>query len=317
MAVPTEMVGDTVGPVVHEVDERWTMAYAAALGDTGACYFDTTGDEGRGSDGEQQGSGERGGIVAHPLFVVCPEWPVIVEGRDAAHKWGITPDETRRSVHATHDVIVHRLVRPGDTLSTQLTYTGVEAKSPGAYTTLRLVTTDANGEPVATTHQGGFHLGVETVGADVPPADTPAPLALGALPEAPLADIAVPVAHGAAHTYTECARIFNPIHTDRAVALQAGLPDIILHGTATLALGISAVVDHCATGEPQRVRRICGRLAAMVLMPSTLTVRIHDRQALDGDAGTGTPGNYEAVRFTVLTQDGAPAINDGVVVLGG
>ena len=26
--------------------------------------------------------------------------------------------------------------------------------------------------------------------------------------------------------YTECARIWNPIHTDRAVALAAGLPDI-------------------------------------------------------------------------------------------
>ena len=82
------------------------------------------------------------------------------------------------------------------------------------------------------------------------------------------------IAAGAAHTYTECARIWNPIHTDKAVALEAGLPDLILHGTANLAHGVSAVVDHAADGRPELVRRIQCRFAAMVLMPSTLTVRI-------------------------------------------
>ena len=86
-------------------------------------------------------------------------------------------------------------------------------------------------------------------------------------------EVAVNVAAGAAHTYTECARIWNPIHTDKAVALQAGLEDIILHGTANLAHGVSAVVEHVA-GDPGLVRRIACRFAAMVLMPSTLTVRI-------------------------------------------
>ena len=48
----------------------------------------------------------------------------------------------------------------------------------------------------------------------------------------------VPVAATAAHVYTECARIWNsdPHRSDYARA--AGLPGIILHGTATLALSI-------------------------------------------------------------------------------
>ena len=41
MPVPTDMVGDRIGPIRHEVDARWIMAYAAALGDTQDCYFDT------------------------------------------------------------------------------------------------------------------------------------------------------------------------------------------------------------------------------------------------------------------------------------
>ncbi len=289
------MVGETIGPITHDVDERWTMAYAASLGDTHDCYFDTLADD---------------GVVAHPMFAVCPEWPVIVAGRDISDRWGITPDEVRRSVHATHDLTVHRLVRPGDHLSTKVTYTGVEQRKPGTFQTMRIDTVDADGNPVATTYQGGMYLNVETVGDSRPDLDAPAEPDFGSLPDAPMAEISVPVAHGAAHTYTECARIWNPIHTDAAVAEKAGLPGIILHGTATLALGVSAVVDAVAGGDPARVRRIACRFRAMVLMPSTITVRVWDTIGVnDHDGAT------EAVRFDVLNAEGGPAVDRGVILL--
>lgn len=289
MPIPTDMVGDQIGPLKHEVDARWVMAYSAALGDTQDCYFNTN---------------RENGIVAHPMFAVCPEWPVIVQGRDLADKWGITPEETRQSVHATHDLVIHRLARPGDVLQTRLTYTGVENKSPGAYTTMKLETSDAEDQPVFTTYQGGMYLGVPTEGDDRPARDTPDVPDLGPLPDKPLFEILVPVAHGAAHTYTESARIWNPIHTDAAVAKAAGLPAIILHGTATLALGVSATISTVAEGNPERVRRIRGRMASMVLMPSTVTVRVQDVTPV---------GGQDVARFEVLTEDGGPAINQGLV----
>jgi acyl dehydratase len=291
MPVPTSMVGDSVGPMVHEVDARWTMAYSAALGDTHDCYFDTRRPE---------------GVVAHPLFAVCPEWPVIVHGREIADRWGITPDESRQSVHATHDLTVHRLVRPGDVLSTTLTYVGVEQKRPGAYATTLLETVDADGNPVASTLQGGMYLGVPSEGADVPGPAKVSPFEMGPPPESVLHTGEIPVAHGAAHTYTECARIWNPIHTDAAVAEAAGLPAIILHGTATLALGVSFVVDQLADGNPERVRRIVGRFASMVLMPSTLTVRVFDAEPMDDQI---------RVRFEVRGVDGGAPVDRGVVML--
>ncbi len=310
MPVPTDMVGNTIGPITHEVDTRWTMSYSASLGDTDPCYLDTLRSQ---------------GVVAHPVFPVCVEWPVIVSGRDLAETWGITPDETRRSVHSSHDMVVHRLVRPGDTLSTSLTYAGVQQRKPGAYSSLRVETIDADGQPICTTYQGGIYLGVETSGQDRPDPDEPTPLweELGALAQTPLADVTVPVAANAAHIYTEGARIWNPIHTDAAVAEKAGLPAIILHGTATLALGVSAVLRELAPGQPELVRRICGRFAAMVLMPSTLTVRIHDEVELklpDNEIASEIAGEaakaQRAVRFQVLAEDGNPAVNQGVVVLG-
>ena len=291
MPVPTEMVGDSVGPMVHEVDERWTMAYAAALGDTNDCYFDTRRPQ---------------GVVAHPMFAVCPEWPVIVHGRSIADAWGISTEETRQSVHATHDLTVHRLVRPGDVLSTQLTYIGVEQKRPGAYATMRIETRDAEGQIVATTEQGGIYLGVSTSGPDRPASSHQEPLEFGEAPETAAHELRIPVAHGAAHNYTESARIWNPIHTDAAVAEAAGLPAIILHGTATLALGVSAVIDTIADGDPQRVRRIVGRFGSMVLMPSTITTHIFDVR---------DHGDQLAVRFEVRGEDGGAAVDRGVILL--
>src|SRR5262249_46266642 len=105
---------------------------------------------------------------------------------------------------------------------------------------------------------------------------------------------------GAAHVYTECARIWNPIHTDRAVALAAGLPDIILHGTATLAFAVSAVLRDRLGGEPMRVRRIAARFGAMVAMPSELALSIESE-------GNG------AIGFSVRTPEGAAAIRDGMI----
>ena len=102
------------------------------------------------------------------------------------------------------------------------------------------------------------------------------------------------------HVYTECARIWNPIHTDIAVARKAGLPGLILHGTATLALAVSRVVARELDGDPGRVRGVAARFTGMVPMPSVVTVR-----------------GYEAVGgafpFDVVDAAGRPVLGRGVV----
>ena len=47
----------------HLLDDRWSMAYAAGLGDMRPDYFDNT-------DGRA--------LATHPLFPVCLEWPALV-----------------------------------------------------------------------------------------------------------------------------------------------------------------------------------------------------------------------------------------------
>ena len=292
MGIPTSLVGATSGPLVHEVDERWTMAYAAALGDDLACYFDTA---------------REGGVVAHPLFAVCPEWPVIVASRDSLVQMGVSADDVQRGVHATHDLTLHRLVRPGDRLSTTLTISGVENRRPGAFVAMVLETRDGSGDLVTTTRQGTLYLGVPTDGADHPADDGENPLPSSPV-DVPATEHHIEVPAGAAHVYTECARIWNPIHTDVEVARAAGLPGIILHGTATLAHAVSTVVREEAGGDPQVVRRISGRFGAMVPMPSAIIVRLLGRTRLDQQ--------QSAVYFDVCNAQGAAVVDRGVVVLG-
>lgn len=116
----------------------------------------------------------------------------------------------------------------------------------------------------------------------------------------------VPIAPTLAHVYTECARIWNPIHTDRAVALDAGLPDIILHGTATLALAISQALLRHERGPAAVVRGVGCRFGAMVRLPSRLVVR--------GRAPERSPEGT-VVRFDALADDGRPAVRDGHIIL--
>lgn len=278
------MVGERTSARIHEIDARWLMAYAASLGDLNPLYLDTA---------EQT-------VIGHPLFPVCLEWPVILNTREMAGSESLSTEESARGVHADHDLHIFRPIKAGDKLSTQATMIGIRGIKPGAAYTLRLDTTDANsGKLVARTYQLGIYRGVAVQGESAEDESPPGLPQLQNLTDADSFDIAI--AQEAAHTYTECARIWNPIHTDRAVALDAGLPDIILHGTATLALAVSKIVDHYAQGLPAQVTRLGGRFSAMVLMPSTITLQAK------------RTGNV--VSFQVLTDQGETAISNGFVCL--
>jgi len=285
MPFNAELVGIRSGNHTHHVDARWTMAYAAALGERSGHYFDTA---------------AAAPVRAHPLFPVCVEWPAILDSRTPPEKNLLTAGEGARGVHASHDLHIMRPIVAGDVLTTSAQLIGVEARRPGTYMVTRLDTLDAAGQLVAQTYQGGILRNVALVGSarsiEPPP---PLPDLSSARASTRRYDIAVQA--GLAHTYTECARIWNPIHSDRAVALAAGLPDIILHGTATLALAVSTLVREVLHGAGDHVTRIGCRFSGMVPLPSTLTLHV-ERESANG------------VAFHVRTQDDQPAITHGFLM---
>jgi acyl dehydratase len=289
VALDSSLVGTKVGPVEAELDARWAMAYAAALDDLLPCYMDTRRAE---------------GIITHPLFPVCFEWPAAGAIR-AKLRAGMAPGEPARGVHATHHTILHRPLRPPMRLRTTAEVLGIERRSAGAYDVVKFATVDHMGAPVCTTYYGSLYRNVEVNGPDHA-AELPRPLTPASNPTQPRAQIPIAIGAGAAHIYTECARIWNPIHTDAKIAAAAGLPGLILHGTATLAMAVSAIVRTEAGADPTRVIEVQGRFGAMVLMPSEVTVRIQAREKCE---------RGDAIFFEVLSADGGRAVRDGVVVL--
>ena len=298
MPLDRAVIGLRTEDFVHTVDARWTMAYAAALGDSLPVYLDTA---------------RPGGVVAHPLFAICPEWPVALASRELFRAQGLTLEEQRRAVHANHDCHIVRLVRPGDVLTTHATVLEVEARRPGAFVYERFDSLDADGELVARTYHGMLMRGVEVVG-EAPALDSSSRDAVPPVPAVPdgateTFEQDIGVGEHLAHVYSECARIWNPVHTDRAVALETGLPDIILHGSATLALGVSAVVARFADNDPRRVSRMGGEFRAMVRMPSTLKLVAHRSKSPANDRDTAF------VNFELFNAEGNAAISRGHVTI--
>ena len=269
-----------IGPTAVTVDARWLMGYAAALGERDPRYYDTI---------------APGGPAVHPLFSVCYEWPLALALRAR------TMDEAvgRRGVHAFHNLVVHRPPRAGESLRASAHVVGVQRVRAGTLVVIRFSTTDRTGVAVTTTDHGSIYRGVELHGDEIAPsaAETPpaAPPAGATKWEEPI-DVPLQLPH----VYTECARIYNPIHTDAAVARVAGLPAIILHGTATLALAVSRVVARELDADPARVRGVAARFTGMVMVPTRLNVRSHPLP--DG-----------AVGFDVVGVDGTAVVSDGRV----
>src|SRR5262245_24304678 len=156
------------------------------------------------------------------------------------------------------------------------------------------------------TDHGSLYRGItcdgESVGVEATPDERRAPPAGApwASDDEPSWIEPIDVPSGAAHVYSECARIWNPIHTDIAVARAAGLPGLILHGTATLALAVSRIVARDVGNDPAGVQEVAGRFTGMVCMPARLLVQGR-RQA----GGVTT--------FDVVDSTGVAVVSQGVV----
>ncbi|MGO9557565.1 MAG: MaoC/PaaZ C-terminal domain-containing protein [Acidimicrobiales bacterium] len=287
MALSKSLEGAVTPSITHEIDQRWIAAYAAGIGDHGLQYV----------DGECPG-----GIRAHPIFPVCLEWPLVQEVSRIAMSAGLSPDEAMRGVHSTHSLRLHQPIRPGDVLTTSARVASVTEGRAGARLVIELETLDGVRRPVATTKMGVVFLGVTSDAAEGSSPSSPQgkPVELDVLRE-----LRVPIEPTTAIVYTECARIWNPIHTDPVVARSAGLPGPILHGTASLAIAVSLVME--MAGPHRRMAAVDAEFAAMVVVPSEITVQV-------GQLQESEPGSVLA-RFEVRNARGERAIRGGLAGL--
>jgi len=285
---PGELNSDVVGQ--HTISRsflltpRQIMAYAAAVGDTNEAYFDDL---------------RKGGLLGHPCMAFAFQWNTRFSPQLSVNERALP-----FNVHATTDLRIHKPFAEGELISCQGSIISTQQIKPGVLTTSRYRMTDSKSELVAELDMGGITRGATLIGDDVIlEAPVPAPIVNS---DAVLVwEEPVRISPDAAQIYTECAAIYNPIHTERKVAKAAGLPDIILHGSATQAISLSKVIHQCLDGDAGRVRRYIGQLRAMVLMDSTITVRC---------LGIEQQGENEVISFDVLNETGETAVANGKII---
>jgi len=266
------------------LDSRFSMAYAAAINDTNPAYFDDL---------------RSAGLSVHPCIAFSLQW--------AAR---FRPDQEPNlraapfGVHASTDLRIYRPFKAGEAITTQGQMVQKRQVRPGVYNVDRYRMTASDGELVAELDYNGITRGATLAGPDVVAAEEPAWPVSTHLDATPLWQVEIPVGLHAGQQYTECARIYNPIHTEPSVARAAGLPDMILHGSATKAMSLTAVVNQCFGGDVRRVTRLCGQLRGMVLMDSIIRVEGLGEEVVDGE---------QRVFFRALNEQGQAAISNGVV----
>lgn len=290
MPFPAATVGLHLTPSPRVVTTRDILAYAAGLGASDDVFLDDASDR---------------GVLALPFQCVSLEWPVLLSSR-AQMSGALHEDEARRGVHAIQDSEFHRPMRPDDDLETRGQLVLARSIKAGVFTTHKLTTVDRRtGAPVITTWTSSIYRGVALEGAPASVEEPPAPpCRLDTAMDKDAIEREIAIARAAPHVYTECADIWNPIHTERAVALAAGLPDIILHGTATWALAGIEIMRAHAGSDIARLKRFSGRFVGMVIPGAHIEVR-HARDAAH-------PG---VIRFEVRNETGALAIDQGFAVL--
>ena len=279
MPVRSGALGAELPPNTVEITPRMLLAFAAGVGDLGPRTFDDAGPV---------------PLIASPGFCARLEWAVLGSGR--ASLLGVEEAERLRAVHVEQDTTYHAAIRPGDRLTTSGRVVSLRETSAGVLVRTLLSTVDASsGRPVVTSWHASIYRGVSLLGEGCAIEEPPT------TPEVKVAawcDVVLPVAREAAHVYSECAAIWNPIHSERRVALAQGLPDVILHGTATWALAGKEIVARCAEGDAFKLTRLRARFKAPVFPGHAITLQF-------------AAGSHGLVPFRVLNHKGEVAVDAG------
>jgi hypothetical protein len=283
MPVRASAVGARFGERTVHVTPRMMLAYSAAIGATCPATFDDA---------------NSGAFMAPPQFCVSLEWPTVSDSGIHA-LLGMTPQESLQTLHVGQDSFFHQPIVSGQHLKIHGTVMEVRATQSGAISVSKLEIRDlGTGEPVVSSWTTALMRGVAVEGENQCLGQAPG--VSGECSNEPEA-MDIPVARELPHIYSECSGIWNPIHTERKVALSVGLPDIILHGTATWALAGREIIRLYADNDPRRLLRLAGRFGAVIIPGTTVTL----------EHGLSGPSDNTII-FNVRNSEGDRAIADGI-----
>lgn len=265
------------------LDARRVLTFAAGINEVDPAYLDDSAGE----------------CLVHPGIAFSLQY-------NAQGRLGIvtgSADAWLGAVHAETDLRIHQPFSVGDMITTQGQVVARRQLPSGVYNLERYRMIGAGGQLLAELDFGLIFRGVQLTGGERHLETAPPKPELISETE-PVLLREMFVSRNMLHHYTGCTGIFAAIHTEKRLAVAAGFPDIILHGSATKSIALSAVVAQNFDGDPARVTRFCGQLRGII--PADTNIRIEQ-------LGTTEDESQRHIFFRVLNASGEAAVANGIV----
>lgn len=280
MKIDSQIVGTRIKPYPFCVTARQIQNYAASIFDENSIYFDT----------EKK-------ITAHPLFVARISWEII-ERLNQLSEVEFPDHVFDHLAHQSEYLEIYRLLKPGDELTIHGEIVAVIPHKLGVKITLKFDYFDRQNKLVLVEYMGAILFGVKCSdkGKTSPNLPTIERIEQNLL----IWEEQILISRFAPYIYDGCNDIVYPIHTDRKFAQSMGLPDIILQGTATLAMSVSAIIKKELNNDPRMLKIISAKFTDVVVPPNRLTVRLLKR-------------TQQEVHFDVTEQGGKSVLKGGYI----
>ncbi|MPZ68821.1 MAG: dehydratase [Actinobacteria bacterium] len=274
MGLNKELIGKKYDSKTYEVTAEAIEKYARATNDENSRYISEN-------------------VVSTPVFPVVPAF-------DSFMSASMDPElgaDLMRLVHGSEEHVLHKAIRPGDTLQIDPVLESVETKETGETFTVAAPIKNQDGELVAevrgTMFIRGSGSGARSAGGS---GDDSAPEVLY--------EETTKVDDDQTHRYAEASGDHNPIHLDENVAKMAGLPGIINHGMCTMAIAAKGAVNGLAAGDPERIKKVSVRFSKPVIPGQELTTKFWK---------TSESGDVTTYGFETYNPTGQAVIKGGVV----
>lgn len=276
MALNKELIGKKYGEATYEVTAEAIEKYARATNDENPRYL---------------GGGAE--VVATPVFPVVPSFEAFMNAT-------MDPElgaDVMRLVHGQEEHILHKPIKPGDTLTISSELESVETKESGETFTVKGTHTNQDGDLVAEVRGTMFIRGK---GGSKGASEAPAPEPVREI----VYEESTKVDDDQTVRYAEASGDHNPIHVDEDIAKMAGLPRTINHGMCTMAIAAKGAVNGLADGDPTRIKKVSVRFSKPVFPGEEITSKFW----LESDSGdTKTYG------FETYNPNGDAVIKNGEV----
>lgn len=283
--IASQLAGTPLKNYESEISWRKIMNYAAAVGDNNPVYFNDESPE---------------GIIAHPVFPVAVTWNIVGSIQKFIDSDNFPAELLLTQVHYTEHLEIHKPVTPGQKLIITGKIAAILPHRAGTHVVIRLDALEKDGDPVFTEHVGAMLRGVECVGSAGEDCIPVVPKLAESSEN--LWESSISINPIMPFVYDGCTDIVFPIHTSKKFAHQVGLPDIILQGTATLAMAVTELVNRELDGHPIKVKSISCRFTGMVLPGTDISVRLLGEKKLE---------NGKNLFFDVINSNGERVIGCG------